>query len=923
MKRSDPLTVRVYGRLLGWLVPSLRGGYARDAAEVFGTLAREAWASGPRAFLGLVGREISSVVHTAFSEPRARKKERTAAQGDAPGPSGTGDPPGGREPWWKDNSSGKGVPGFAPLARLLDTLALDVRYAVRSLARTPVFVLVTVLSLTFGIAISTVLFSVANAAFVRPLPYAESPGELVRIFAAYQAPSRLPVSFPEFLDLRDATTTLADVAVARGRSFYVGSAAEASRRVEGREVSENYFEVLGIAMARGRGFLKEDIDAGRNVAVIGHNLWQRRFAGDPGVLGEELLLDGRPYTVVGVGPPGMVSPDSPVLLEVVIPATEHREDRGYMAYTGIARLKEGVSLAQAQAELDVFARQMAEAYPEYWEGRGGFQRGLNILTPHEAMIPDDSTFWLAVGGFLVAVGLILLISCSNVANLLLTRALKRRGEIAVRAAMGARSRRILAQLLTENLILFGMAGVASLIVIRGLVFVIGGGLPFLPPVGANFDVDGRVVAFTFGLSLLAGLTFGLLPAVRASRPDLVPALKGRVGPLRFRRFGIRNLLVGVQVGGSAVFVMVTLFLLQSLSYARHLDLGFDPQGVAVLSMNLAHSGYGEEEGRQFLASLETRLESISGVEGAEVSTWVPLEGGATFLGGLEPEGYTAAPDERVSAGMTVVSPGYLDLLRVKLLRGRGLLPEDVAGGERVALVSQGFVERYWPGESGVGKWIRREDAEPIRVVGVVDDVPMRSPAEDPGPHLWLPLSQWYDGEVVVHVRTTSDPRTLLPELRRQVADLDPDLPVLRVDLMENVTANGTLPQRVLSLVMGIAGAVALALAMMGIYGVVAFQVGQRTREMGLRMALGAEPGSVIRMVVREGLGIAMVGLVPGVLLSLAVARLMRAFLLGADPWNPLGLTFGLGLLVLSAVSATLAPALRAARAHPMVSLRTE
>jgi putative ABC transport system permease protein len=619
----------------------------------------------------------------------------------------------------------------------------------------------------------------------------------------------------------------------------------------------------------------------------------------------------------------MVASESPVLLEVVIPVMDEREDRGHLAFTGVARLREGVGLPQVQAERDAFSFHMAEAYPENWTREGEVARGLYALTRQQAMVPDNSTFWLAAAGFLMVVGLILLITCSNVANLLLTRAHQRREELAVRAAVGARSRRILGQLLTENLVLFGLAGAASLLLIRVLASVIKGGWLFLPSAGVNFDVDARVAIFTFGLTLLAGLTFGLLPAKQASNTDLISAIKGEAVPLRFKRFGIRNLLVGVQVAGSTVFVMVTVFLLQSLSHVRDLDLGFDPEGVAVLSMNLDHRQYGEEDGRQFLASLKARLEGMPRVEDVEISTRVPLEGGSTYLGGLEPEGYPMDPGEPVLAGMTVVSPGYLDLLRVDLLRGRPLLPEDRGGGEAVALASQAFVDRYWPGEAGVGKIIRREGRDPIRVVGIVADLPMRSLAEEPGPHLWLPHNQWYEGDVVVNVRSAGDVRSLLPNLRGQVAELDPDLPVLRVDLMKNISANGSLPQRILSMIMGIAGALALALAMLGIYGVVAFSVSQRTREVGVRVALGAEPGQVRRMVVREGFGVALVGLVPGLLLSLAAAQVLRTFFLGADTLDPVAFGAGLMLLGTAVLAACLAPALRAARAHPMGSLRAD
>jgi len=903
------VAARIYRVLLQWLVPSMDGGFSREAADTFHALSREARNESVGALLRFWMKEGRSLLGTAWAEFRGRRRNQAPERKAA----GSPNPPG----------KGSQGPSLAGLARLIDVLTLDVRFAVRNLARTPGFLAVTLASLTFGIAVSTVLFTIANAVFIRPLPHAEDPDALVRVFSGAGPASRGPLSYPDFLDLRESTTTLADVAVARDRSLYVGSAAEGSSEVWGLEVSENYFDVLGIPMARGRGFLPEDVAEGRRVAVIGHNLWQRRFGADPGVLGREILVNGQPHVVVGVGPEGMVSPDTPALLELAVPTTEFREERGFRAFTGVARVPDGVSLPQVQAELDAFARNLREAHPRYWESEYGPPRGLHALTLHQAMVPDDSMFWMAVIGFLAAVGLILLITCSNVANLLLTRAFRRREEIAVRAAIGARGRRILGQLLTENLILFGLAGISSIAFLFGLQALLKAGVFSPLPVAANFDLDGKVVVFTAGLTLLSGFTFGLLPAVQVSRPDLIPALKGRSSPMRFNRFGIRNLLVGTQVGGSAVFVMVTLLLLQSLSHVGDLDLGFEPEGVAVLSIDLAHGDYERDEGRIFLWELKAGFESVAGVEAAEIGTWIPLEGGGTYMGGLEPEGFPLEPGETVSASMASVTPGYLDLLRVRLLRGRSLLPEDREGGEEVALVSQAFVDEYWPGESGVGKVIRREESEPLTVVGVVEDVPMARLAEDPSPHLWLPLEQWYEGSVDFHVRAIGDPREILPAMRRRVADLDPDLPIRRLDLMENVTANGTLLQRILSLIAGVAGAVALALAVLGIYGVVSFSVSQRTREVGLRIALGAEPGRVVRSVVREGFGVALVGLVPGFLLSLLAAQLLRAVLLGANPMNPVAFVAGFGLLGLSVVAASLAPALRASRCQPMETLRAD
>jgi len=694
--------------------------------------------------------------------------------------------------------------------------------------------------------------------------------------------------------------------------------------VTGLEVSENYFDVLGISMARGRGFLPEDITAGGKVAVIGYQLWQDRFGSDPGVLGRTLRIDGTPFTVIGVAPDGMIGLQEPVLVDVAIPTMEFRDSRGRASMTAVARLKTGVTLEQVQAELNAVAARLRQEYPDYWAGEAYETRGLTVLTLRKAMLPPgEAGVILVIVGFLGVLGLILLIACSNVANLLMTRAWKRRTEMAIRAAIGAPKRRILAQLLTENMMLFGLAGALSILFVHWFAVSASHGISFLPPGRVQIGVDWRVALFVVGLVLATGLTFGLLPVLDASRPDLVPALRGREAPRKHRFLGVRNLLVGAQVGGSLVLVLVSLLLVQSLSHAGQMDLGFDAEGVSIVEVDLGQREYGEAEGRQFLASLMERVRALPGVTGTALASRIPLEGGSSLLGGIEPEGYEPAPNEYLHAYMDVVTPGYMELMGISLLRGRDIGDEDVAEAEPVLLVSQAFVDRFWPGESGLGKSVRSGSGTPYRVVGVVEDIPWILPGEDPEPAVWIPFSQSYDARMILHARTTEDPGTLLPSLREEVALLDPELPVIRLDRMESITANATLLHRILSFTVGIAGAVTLALAMLGIYGVVAFSVSQRTREVGLRIALGAEPGAVVGMVVREGVGLALIGLVPGLLIGIAAAVLMRAALLGLQPLDPLAFGGSVTLLLLAVAGASFGPARRAARCHPMEALREE
>ncbi len=901
-----PFLPRLYGALLRRLAPSLGERSCAEAAGTFGALWREAKGEGVASRAAFLAREARALLATAREEREDRARRRGAA--------GTGSPPG---------------PPERPQGGRLATAAADylrweLRLALRNLARSPGFVAVSLLSLTFGIGGSTLLFTLANAVLFRPPAHVADPDALVHIVSTHRGRGHGPASYPDFEDYRAGLASVEDLVAFRNANAVVATTSDDSRILRGLEVSENWFDLLGIPLARGRGFLPEDVDAGGAVAVIGWALWHGDYGGDPGILGRTLRVDGKLHTIVGVGPRGMTGLDDPSVLEVAVPVMEAREERGHQSLRVVARLREGASLPQLQSELDALAAHMVEEHPDSWDHYGDDPRGLKALTPLQARMPEGVPLAAIAGAFLAVVALLLLIACSNVANLLLSRGLSRRTEVAVRSAIGAPRRRLLVQFLTENLLLFGAAGGLGLFLAWALTRVALSGWPGLAVPGINLAVDPRVAAFALGLSLLTGLTFGLLPALQASRADLVPALKGSTEGRRVRRSSLRSLLVGAQVGGSLVMVLVTLLLVQGLSHARTVDPGFEPRGVAILSVDLSHGGYGEAEGRSLLAALAERLGSVPGVERVALGTFIPLQGGGTYYGGLEPEGYEAGPGEHVQAAFAAASPGYLDVVGMRLARGRDFGAEDEAGGVPVALVNQAFVERYWPGRDGVGQRIGMSGGErSVTVVGVVKDFLYGSVGEDPRPHLWLPFAQAYQSAVIVHVRASGDPRVLLPLLRRELQALDPELPVQRVDLMENVTANATAPQRILSRVLGVTGVLAMALAMLGIYGVIGYSVSRRTREVGLRIALGAHPGTVVGMVVREGVALSLVGVIPGLLLGTGAAFLMRSILMGISPVSPLAMAGGVGLLVAAAATASLLPALRAARADPMESLRVE
>lgn len=887
----------IFRTLLRFAAPSLDMEERVGAAETFRTLAHEARNAGPGAYVAFLGREVRSLART-FSEERRWRRRR-----------GRKPEPGRKLP--------RGTGGY------LDAVRLDLKYAVRNLARSPGFVVVSVLSLSFGISVSTGVFSVVNATLFRPLPNAEAPERLVRIFTSNGSLDQGPMSYPDAMDMREAAGSLVDLAAVRTRTMVLGPSAREGRRRWGLEVSENYFQLLGIHMARGRSFLPEDIVSGGSVAVLGYHLWTDMFDSDPDILGKTVKINGHDHTIVGVAPEGMIGVGGPALVDVVTPIMEGRDERGYVSGTAVGRLKDGVAPAQVQAEMDALAAYFQEEYPGHWQSRAYGPRGIKVMTLPESLLPPGPQAVLMTAGVLLVVGLILLIACSNVANLLLTRALKRREEVAIRSSVGASGRRILAQLLTENLLLFVLAGGVSLLFMEWFSRMVAAGTSLIPGIQANITIDGRVLLFVAALVVTIGLAFGLAPALQASRPNLVAALKGREPPPRFRLFGIRNLLVGAQVGGSLVLVLVTLLLVQSLSHAGTMDLGFDDTGVAVLEVNMEHRDLDEAQGRTFQTDLLARARTLPGVSEAALAAGIPLRGTSSYLGNIQVEGYEPSAGEWMGVLMNVVSPGYLGLMDIQILRGRDLSPDDREGTEPVALVSQAFVDRYWPGEAGLGKSVRSSPGVVYRVVGVVENIPWRMPGEDPEPLLWLSFAQTYSPRMVLHVRTQGDPGALLQPLRALLADVDPDMPVMGLDRLETLTANATQVHRLLSRTLGAAGGFTLLLAMLGIYGIVAFSVSQRTREVGLRVALGAEPGQVVAMVLREGMTLAAIGLAPGLLLSVIIAHLMRAALMGLRPLDPVAFGGGVGLLLLSVVAATWLPAWRAARCDPMRALREE
>jgi predicted permease len=813
-----------------------------------------------------------------------------------------------------------------------ESIAQDAKLAVRRIRKTPGFTIVAALTAALGITVTTLIFAIVNACILRPLPHIVDPQDLAFIHREFasRGPARIPISYPDFIEIRERTTTMLDVAaVIPEVDFIIRIGDGLDREIMGAEVSENYFQLLGRRLVLGGGLDPADMASRNDRVVIGHGLWQREFGSDNSVLGESMQIDGRSYTIVGVAPPssswGMVS--GTIEAGVWIPMKQpRRNDRTQAALILVGRAVEGQTIDRIQAELETVGASLAEANPTAWQDQSSEPARLVALTDLQSRMPSGARALPSVIMYVVLVGLTLLITCSNVANLLLNRALKRRGEIALCLSLGCGRGRLVRQHLIESVLLFGLAGSLSLLLIHWQTQLLASGRSFYP-FAVDVTVDPAVVLFAAAITVISGIVFGLAPALQASRPDLMSTLKGTGKTVQFRRFGVRNLFVLAQVAGSTVLVAISALMARDIQRVDDLELGFDAQNAGVLSLDLALRDYDEQRGRLLLRQITERCEGIAGVDGVAIAGWVPLSGRSWGWGSIAPEGYHVGRNESPWANWNPVTPGYFRLLGMPILRGRGFTDQDDAAAQRVMVVNQAFAERYWPGQHPLGKTVVLDDgATPVEVVGLVRNAKYRKVDfvnQHASPHFWLPWAQQPSLSVELLFKTRTDPAPLFVAIREQVRTLDRDLPIKGLERIESVTATALLEERIAAAALAGFGLVTLFLAVLGIYAVMGYSVLERTRELGIRLALGARPGKVVRMVVLESLGHSAVGIVIGLCLAAMVARGIRALLLGIGSLDPVSFLGSTLLLGLAAATAALLPALRASRVDPVVSLRSE
>lgn len=817
----------------------------------------------------------------------------------------------------------------------METLIKDIRYAFRGLLKRPGFAAVGIASLALGIGANTAIFSLVNTVLLRSLPVAQAE-EVVSVSVRAKDDSISAFSYPNYKDFRDRNQVLSGLVAYRFVPLSMSREGN-NARVWGYEVSGNYFDVLGVRAIKGRTFQPEE-DQGRSahpVIVISHDCWQRRFGGDPNVIGTEVLLNNHQFKVIGIAPAGfkgtefVYTPEMwmpAAMIEWVEPGATWLDDRGSGNFFLAGRLKPGTGPSQAEASLNLLAQQLAKEYPDTNEGQ------TIRVGPAGFILPDlrgavVSFTWI----LMVAVALVLLVTCANLAGLLVARATDRRKEIGIRLAMGANRWRLIRQLLTESILLSFIGGVLGMLLAVWMINLL---LAFKPPIdfplSLDIAIDWRVLVFSLLVSLVTGAIFGLAPALQATRPALVTTLKeSATQGGGSRRNRLRSLLVVLQIALSLVVLIGGGLVLRTLQQLQTMDPGFNPSNALMMSFDVGLQGYDRPRGEQFYRQLVERVESLPGVKSSAITSYVPLSlnynSSTIFVEGQPAERGANVPTAMVGQ----VGPRYFETLATPILEGREFTTRDSDKSEKIVVVNETFVRRLMPfaktNRDAIGRRISFNSAEGpfLEIVGVAHAGRYFNIAEDPRSFIWRPIFQSYSNSGILVVRTNGDPESMIAPIRNELRALDPNLPVFEVKTLTNHLRLAFFPSRVAASVLGAFGLVALLLAAMGIYGVTSFAVAQRTHEIGIRMALGAQLADVLRLVLNQGVKLILMGVGLGLAGAYLVTRAITSLLYGVSATDPV--TFILVSLGLTAVAliACYIPARRATKVDPLVALRYE
>ena len=816
----------------------------------------------------------------------------------------------------------------------METLFKDLRYGIRSLLKRPGFAAIAVITLALGIGANTAIFSLVNTVLLRSLPV-DHPEQIVSVSLRAKGDALNAFSYPNYIDFRDRNQVLSGLLAYRFVPMSLSRGGN-NERIWSYEVSGNYFDVLRVQAIKGRTFFAEEDRArlSHPVAVVSYTCWQRRFGADPDLVGKDVLLNNHQFKIIGIAPEGfkgtefIYTPEMWIpaaMLEWAEPGAKYLDDRNAGNFFAVGRLKAGIGAKQGEVSLNLLAQQLAKEYPDTNEGQA------IRLGPPGFILPDlrgavVSFTWI----LMAAVALVLLVTCTNLAGLLLARATDRRKEIAIRLAMGANRWRLIRQLLTESILLSLIGGVVGLWL---AVWMINALLAFKPPIdfplAIDVSVDWRVLIFSLTVSVLTGAIFGLAPALQATRPSLVTALKDTAAQGGGRRSRLRSGLVVAQIALSLVLLIGAGLVGRTLQQLQTMNPGFDPRNALTLSVDLGLQGYDQARGEQFYQQLVERVQSIPGVRSAAVASYIPLSlnynSSNIFVEGQPTERGANAP----SAMVAYVGPKYFETMATPLLQGREFTDQDKQKSESVVIVNETFVRRLIPDAKSNADALGRRFSfsgpqGPFqRIVGIAKDGKYFNISEDPRSFVWTPLAQGYVSSGILLVRTLGDPQSLIPAVRNEVHSLDPNLPIFDVKTMTEHMRLALFPARVAATVLGVFGFVALMLAAIGIYGVTSYSVAQRTREIGIRMALGAQLGDVLRLIITHGVKLTVLGISFGLIGAYLATRAITSVLYGVSATDPLTFVFVSLLLATVALIACYWPARRATKVDPLEALRYE
>jgi predicted permease len=812
----------------------------------------------------------------------------------------------------------------------------DLRYGLRMLAKAPGFTVVAVLSLTLGIGANTTIFTLAKAIFLKSIPVQE-PARLMTLFSTAQSKGGplqeyLPTPYLNAVDYREKNDVFsgAAIAVPTGVDLTIGG-----KKIQAfcEIVNANFFDVVGVQPQIGRGFSAEEEKTPQPVVVISYAMWNREFGGDPKLVGRAIQINEQDFTVIGIMPNyfhdlgALGSPDAwvPMLMRDQVLAPEDKKwanDRGFRMTAMVGRLKPDVTVVQARDSIHNLGLELEKEYPKENGGRN------EMLVPIDqtAVPPRLRSVYVQAGSLMfVIVGLVLIIACANVANLLLARATQRRREIGVRLAMGASRFRLMRQLLTESLLVGLLAGAL------GILFAYWGRsmlLLLLPPGlqrRLDFTLDGRVLLYTLGLSLVATVLFGLAPSLEASKADRITALKDRTGnPTGSARwYGLRGVLVMLQVALSLVALAGAGIFIHSLRNAQEMDPGFEVKHEMVMFLNLGSEHFTQARAEQFYKDVVERLAGVATVQSASISDAYPFSGGlqrTTFTDGVD----TNDPRNGKLTPVIAVAPGHFSTAGITMMQGRDFNEHDDAQGAMSGIVNKAAAEQMWPGESPIGKHIHfLGETWDIAIVGEVATVKYQTMGEPPQAIVYVPLKQHYSPQIVLYVRTTGDPEKAIPSVRSTVQALGPAVPLLNVQTVSQVLVQSLTAPRIGAELLGGFGLLALMLAAIGTYGVMSYSVSQRTQEVGIRMSLGAQPRDVLRLILANGMAMVCAGVLVGLGISTLLARSMSSLLYGIGAFDAPSFLITAALLAGVALAACYIPARRAMRVDPIVALRYE